>query len=134
MMLAPTFRVTWLRNSCQLLFIQCLLSAFRITHPASPIWYFYSLFLYASSGNLHMRRSPQTHIPLFSFPRWSNADAMWVIYSITFYTTHVIELWSKRKSQFLKSYCSSYQVVKLILVLCSRMKTKIDSFNLFYYT
>ena len=81
-LLAPTFRVTRLCNSHQLLLTQCLLSALRITPPASPIWSFYSLFSYANYCYSHIR-SPKTHIPLF-LSRRSNADAMWVIYSITF--------------------------------------------------
>ena len=45
---------------------------------------FYSLFSsYANDHYSHIR-SPQTHIPLFFFSQRSNADAMWVIYSITF--------------------------------------------------
>ena len=68
MLLAPTLRITRLCNSHQLLLTQCLLSALRITPPASPIWSFYSLFSsYANYRYLHIR-SPQTHIPLFSFP------------------------------------------------------------------
>ena len=93
MLLAPTFRVTRLRNSRQLLLTQCLLSAFRITPPASPIWPFYSFFSsYANYLYSHIR-SPQTHIPLFFFSQRSNADATWVIYSITFYTTRTLYIY-----------------------------------------
>ena len=90
MLLAPTFRVTRIRNSHRLLLTQCLLSAFRITPPASPIWSFYSLFSsYANYRYSHIR-SPQTHIPLFFFSRRSNADAMCGnLFHYFLYHTHI---------------------------------------------
>ena len=76
MLLTPTFRVTRLRNSRQFFLTQCLLSAFRITPPASPVWSFYSLFSSYANHRYSYIRNPQTHIPLFFFSRRSNADAM----------------------------------------------------------